>query len=114
MAEGTKIDWTFFDVRGFEPEVDGNGDERFDRILDGTDPEFYKSPWADADDGQVFARQWADGTVQLGRKEDDAVVLWEPNQDGALARLILMRKCWLYNTIEQLQKELTALGGWDG
>lgn len=113
------IDWTPFDITGFEPrvELEEEGEEDYPdcSAIDGTDPEFYKAPWSGAEEGQVFACQWADGTVQVGRREDDAAILWIPeDQAAALTRLTLARKCWLYNTIEILQKELTALGGWGG
>lgn len=110
-----KIDWTPFDITGFEPKLDGDGDEKFDRVIDGTDSEFYKAPWSEAEEGQVFACQWADGTVEIGRREDDAAVIWKPEDQGAaLARLVFLRKCWLHNMIEHYSKELTARGGWDG
>jgi hypothetical protein len=116
-----RIDWTPFDIAGFEPrtELDEEGEEveADARCIDGSDPEFYKAPWAEAEaeEGQVFACQWADGTVEIGRREDDAAVIWEPEDQGAaLERLTAARRCWLHNAIEAFQKELAALGGRDG
>ena len=115
-----KIAWTPFHDPEFiihripEDKLDEDYPESV-YAIDGTDDEFYHFPWADAEDGQVFACEWSDGTVKVGRREDDAAVIWQPEDQGkARAALLLARKCWLYNTIEALQKELTSLGGWDG
>lgn len=113
------IDWTPFDITGFEPrtEIDEEGEEDYPDCIaiDSTDVPFAHHPWAEAEEGQVFACQWANGTVQIGRREDDAAILWIPaDQATALERLIAARKVWLYNTIGALQAELTTLGGWDG
>jgi hypothetical protein len=104
-----RIDWT-----PTEADEDWTSGEE-DSCADGSDMEFYGTPWFDADEGDVLAC-WNEGEahVTVGRKEADSISFWEVPIEKALDRLKAARIAFLEEEISRFSKERAELIPDDG
>lgn len=78
--------------------------------IDGTDQWFYETPWCEGSEGDTWL-SWDGGQedVRVAEHHGDAVGFYDVPVQKALPILKRLRKAYLEEEIEKLQKELKAL-----